>query len=69
MAGMNQTLSNEQLMRPVLINRYLTKQEVSRYLRISVATLNRRIREGKFPPAEKIGKITLGWLPETLKAK
>lgn len=51
-------------MTPVSFRRYLNKVEVCHFLRISLPTLNRWIRNGDFPPPHKIGQYIVGWPPE-----
>lgn len=54
-------------MAPVSFRRYLNKVEVCFFLRISLPTLNRWIRNGRFPPPHKVGRCIVGWSPEVVK--
>ncbi|ENV5885208.1 helix-turn-helix transcriptional regulator [Enterobacter kobei] len=54
-------------MAPVSFRRYLNKVEVCLFLRISLPTLNRWIRNGDFPPPHKFGQCIVGWPPEIVK--
>ncbi|MRT12762.1 AlpA family phage regulatory protein [Enterobacteriaceae bacterium RIT711] len=58
---------SHQNLTPVSFRRYLNKNEVCHFLRISIPTLNRWIRNCDFPPPQKVGQRIVGWPPEIVK--
>lgn len=51
-----------------MTDKYLTRQEAAEYLRISVASLDRYVRQGKLPRHRLAGTRTARFIKEELDA-